>query len=392
MNEFVNNELEKLTADILSSYDKTPKIRRIGEVFLPSRSKIVKILEQIRRLLFPGYFGHKKLTDQNVQYHVGNLLMKLAAELTEEICHCMCSDRSCEPCDTPEQCRREADQIARDFLGRVPEIRRMLGLDAQAAYDGDPAAKSIDEIVYCYPGFYAIAIYRVAHELLDLGVPLMPRIMTEYAHSQTGADIHPAATIGESFFIDHATGVIIGETTVIGCGECRRKVNFNKYVTGISTEGSVDSPPGSGSVVLSIPDNDVNEFYVDGQFTIIPMMEIEFFAKGYFTVGGFPQYYRIFWGLVSSVSKTWSNGVTTINISCRDILRWWEITNVILQPGFLEAGNSAGGWNLFQNRFSGANPYVVIITLGREAMGDFSHTTGSFMSFKPEKGAEQGTI
>ncbi len=216
MNEFVNNELEKLTADILSSYDKTPKIRRIGEVFLPSRSKIVKILEQIRRLLFPGYFGHKKLTDQNVQYHVGNLLMKLAAELTEEICHCMCSDRSCEPCDTPEQCLREADQIARDFLGRVPEIRRMLSMDAQAAYDGDPAAKSIDEIVYCYPGFYAIAIYRVAHELLDLGVPLMPRIMTEYAHSQTGADIHPAATIGESFFIDHATGVIIGETTVIG--------------------------------------------------------------------------------------------------------------------------------------------------------------------------------
>ncbi len=216
MNEFVNNELEKLTADILASYDKAPKICRIGEVFLPSRSKIVEILEQIRRLLFPGYFGHKKLTDQNIRYHVGNLLMKLSSELAEEICHCMSSDRSCEQCGSPKQCQKEPGQIARDFLARFPEIRSMLAMDAQAAFDGDPAAKDIDEIVYCYPGFYAIAIYRVAHELLNLGVPLMPRIMTEYAHSQTGADIHPGATIGESFFIDHATGVIIGETTVIG--------------------------------------------------------------------------------------------------------------------------------------------------------------------------------
>ena len=216
MNEFDNNDLEKLTADVLASYDKELKIRRIGETFLPSRSKIVEILEQVRRLLFPGYFGHKKLTQQNVRYHVGNLLVKLADELSEEICHCMCSDRSCEKCEDPEQCRRQAEQIAKDFIARVPQIRRMLGLDAQAAYDGDPAAKSIDEIVYCYPGFYAVTIYRLAHELLDLGVPLIPRIMTEYAHSQTGADIHPAATIGKSFFIDHATGVIIGETTIIG--------------------------------------------------------------------------------------------------------------------------------------------------------------------------------
>jgi hypothetical protein len=122
------------------------------------------------------------------------------------------------------------------------------------------------------------------------------------------------------------------------------------------------------------------------------MMEIEFFAKGYFTVGGFPQYYRIFWGIVSSISKTWSNGVTTVNISCRDILRWWELTNVILQPGFLEGNKSAGRWNLFQNRFSGVNPYAIIITLAREAMGDFSLTTGSFLSYRPEQGAQQDVI
>ena len=183
-----------------------------------------------------------------------------------------------------------------------------------------------------------------------------------------------------------------GETSVIACGECKREVNFNKYITSISTEASVDSPPGGGSVTLSIPDNDVNEFYVDGQFIIIPMMEVELFAKGYYTVGGFPQYYRIFWGVVSSVSKQWSNGVTTINLSFRDILRWWELTNVILQPGFLEAGKSQAGWSLFQNRFAGSNPYVVIITLAREAMGDFSLTTGSFTSFRPESGPEQGVI
>lgn len=183
-----------------------------------------------------------------------------------------------------------------------------------------------------------------------------------------------------------------GSTSVIACGECRRELNVNKYLTGISTEGSVDSPPGSATVNLSIPDNDINEFYVDNNLVIIPMMEIELFAKGYFTVGGVPQYYRIFWGMVSSVQKSWSNGVTTVTLNCKDILRWWELTNVITQSAFLEAGKSQSGWNLFQNKFAGANPYTVIITLAKEAMGDFSLTTGSFTSFQPETGPEQGVI
>lgn len=106
--------------------------------------------------------------------------------------------------------------MAIDFLARVPAIRDMLALDAQAAWDGDPAAKGTDEVIYCYPGYYAVTVYRMAHELLVLGVPLMPRIMSEYAHGATGADIHPGAKIGKSFFIDHATGVVIGETTRIG--------------------------------------------------------------------------------------------------------------------------------------------------------------------------------
>ena len=216
MNDSPNRDLEKLTRDILASYDSDERTQRIGEEFLPSRSRIVEILNEISQLLFPGYFGQKKLTAENVKFHVGSLLSRLGSDLAEQINHCLCGDRHCRTCEDGEACRREASRIAQEFLKRLPKVRGMLALDAQAAYDGDPAAKSIDEVIYCYPGFYAVSVYRVAHELLELGVPLMPRIMTEYAHSITGTDIHPGAKIGESFFIDHATGVVIGETTVIG--------------------------------------------------------------------------------------------------------------------------------------------------------------------------------
>ncbi len=184
-----------------------------------------------------------------------------------------------------------------------------------------------------------------------------------------------------------------GETSVIGCGECQKKVNYNDYITGITTEASVDSPPGSASFNLSIPDNDVNQFFVDGQLIIIPMMEVEIYAKGYYMVGGIPQYYKIFWGLVSSVSQSWSNGTTTVSVSCKDILRWWELTNVTQNPAFLSGfGSSAGGYQLFQNQFAGQNPYTTIIQLARDAMGDFLLSTGSFTSYLPERGAEAGII
>lgn len=184
-----------------------------------------------------------------------------------------------------------------------------------------------------------------------------------------------------------------GETSVIGCGECRREVNFNDYITGISTEASVDSPPGSATINLSIPDTDVNDFFVDGQLIIIPMMEVEIYAKGYFLVGGYPQYYRIFWGLVSSVSKSWSGGTTSVTISCKDILRWWELTNITINPAFIDPfGSSAGGYQLWGNQFAGMNPYTVIIALAKESMGDFSLTTGSFTSYLPERGPERQVI
>lgn len=184
---------------------------------------------------------------------------------------------------------------------------------------------------------------------------------------------------------------IQGETSVIACGECRRPVDLNRYVTAVNTEANVDSPAqGSATITLSVPDTDINEFYVDGRLVIISMMEIEVFAKGYYSIGGVPQYYRTFWGLVSSVTKNWSNGVTTINLSCRDILRWWELTNFATNAAWVDQTKTQSGWSMFANYFANMNPYTVIITLARESMGDFSITDGSFLSFRPEYGAEQG--
>jgi len=212
----MDKQLQSLTDGILASYRADERTQRIGQQAMPSRTQIVEVLEQLRQLVFPGYFGHKELTDENVGYHVGSQLARLSRQLAEQIQHCMCAQRRCNPCKDRDACEAESRDLTGRFLQRIPDVRAMLTLDAQAAYDGDPAAKSIDEVIYCYPGYYAVTVYRLAHELHELGVALMPRIMTEYAHSVTGCDIHPGATIGRSFFIDHATGVVIGETTVIG--------------------------------------------------------------------------------------------------------------------------------------------------------------------------------
>ena len=210
----MDKDLARLTDAILADYDTEPSTQRIGAEFLPSRDAIVEIIHDLRQLLFPGYFGQLALTKANVRYHVGSLLVRLGRQLTEQIFHCLCYSDSGRGKAAP--CRREAARLARKFLRRLPAIRGMLALDAQATYDGDPAARSIDEIIYCYPGFYAVAVYRLAHELSAMDVPLMPRIMSEHAHSVTGTDIHPGARIGKRFFIDHATGVVIGETAEIG--------------------------------------------------------------------------------------------------------------------------------------------------------------------------------
>jgi len=210
--------LDTLTDQVLDSYAAHGDTQRIGHAFLPSRSAIVEILDLCREMLFPGFSGNKWLTKENVRFHIGNLLNKIGERLIEQITRCLCTERRCSDTETETSspCRQDAQRLARDFLARVPNIRELLALDAQAAFDGDPAAKSIAEVIYCYPGYYAVTVHRIAHELLTLGVPLMPRIMSEHAHSVTGCDIHPGATIGRSVFIDHATGVVIGETCRIG--------------------------------------------------------------------------------------------------------------------------------------------------------------------------------
>ena len=211
-----DSSLDRLTSNIVASYGSCEYMHRIGEMFVPSRSKIMAVLELARQLIFPGFFGRKGLSRQDIRTHAGSILKRLRADLADQIRHCFCMQERCEACADKDPCDAKAEELTDRFLAGLPAVREDLALDAQAAYEGDPAAKSIAEVIYCYPGYYAITVYRIAHELLEIGVPLMPRIMCEHAHSVTGTDIHPGAEIGRSFFIDHATGVVIGETTKIG--------------------------------------------------------------------------------------------------------------------------------------------------------------------------------
>lgn len=184
---------------------------------LPSRDILISIVEKLRAVLFPGYFGPSDLDEENTYFHVGATLDEVVRLLREQVRRGLCfvCDRTVPRC--PE-CELEAEDKTVAFVARLPEVRRVLATDVQAAYEGDPAATGPEEAIFCYPGMFAVTAHRLARELHLLDVPLLPRIIAEYAHSTTGIDIHPGATIGERFFVDHGTGVVIGETTVIGAG------------------------------------------------------------------------------------------------------------------------------------------------------------------------------
>jgi len=202
---------------LLESYRADPRAQHINKRFIPSREEIVEIVRLLLQLFYPGYHGRQDLDDENLEFHVGGLLTTLRAKLERQIECCLCfEDQEIGSSTDVPRCRARGQEVAGQFLVRLPELRRLLVLDVQAAYDGDPAARSMDEIILAYPGLLAVTVYRIAHELHELGVPLMPRIMAEWAHTQTGADIHPGATIGERFFVDHATGCVVGETTHVG--------------------------------------------------------------------------------------------------------------------------------------------------------------------------------
>ena len=186
-----------------------------GRMTLPSRAAVISVVEDLRSVLFPGYFGTSDLHDESLHYFVGATLARALRVLEEQICRGLAfSER--HDVDTCTHCAGASSAAARTFLGRLPAIRRMAASDVEAAYEGDPALKSRDEAIFAYPGIFAVTNQRIAHELFALDVPLIPRIITEHAHTITGIDIHPGARIGDRFFIDHGTGVVIGETAVIG--------------------------------------------------------------------------------------------------------------------------------------------------------------------------------
>lgn len=181
---------------------------------MPNRNEIIAILKDLRNIMFPGYFTDGAQTTTDATYFVGSTVLAVESRLYRQVKLALYfRDGARKGRETVED---EARAIASSLLCKLPGIQRMLYKDIQAAFDGDPAAQSKEEIIYSYPGFFAIWVYRIAHELYMMDVPLIPRIMTEYAHSRTGVDLNAGATVGEYFFIDHATGVVIGETTVIG--------------------------------------------------------------------------------------------------------------------------------------------------------------------------------
>jgi serine O-acetyltransferase len=230
------NELHKrlptVVEALVASVVNEPRMKHLDRVYLPSWDEVVACIGLLRELLFPGYFGKQGLTSVNVTDRLGEVVEQLAEKLFEQVRHCV-RYRQNLPGDNgggdgggnggnaaadalDADCDQQAGTIVSAFLDRIPAVRAMLSTDVQAAFDSDPAAQSTDETVFSYPGLYAISVQRLAHEFYLLDVPLLPRIMTEHAHSLTGIDIHPGAKLGSRFFIDHGTGVVIGETTEIG--------------------------------------------------------------------------------------------------------------------------------------------------------------------------------
>lgn len=183
---------------------------------LPSGQALCEIVELARSILFPGYFGNATLNSRTINYHIGVNVERLMELLTQQILAGLCTVEENSERAQDENLRWKAAGLSAQFIARLPHIRRLLATDVEAAYNGDPAATSYGEVISCYPAIKAISNYRIAHELRQLNVPLIPRIITEMAHSETGIDIHPGAQIGSHFTIDHGTGVVIGETCIIG--------------------------------------------------------------------------------------------------------------------------------------------------------------------------------
>ena len=207
----MENKISQVVDSILSDYSKGRDIDRLELLRCPDRDGIVDIVTKLRRIIYPGYFPDKSYKFYNTKPNLSVLIEDVMFRLTGQIKLVYQGQGMQE-----QEAAEKAQDVCLAFFGRIPQIRAMVQTDLQAAYDGDPAATGMAEIIFSYPGMFAITVFRLAHELYLLNVPMIPRIMTEYAHNLTGIDIHPGATIDEYFFIDHGTGIVIGETTVIG--------------------------------------------------------------------------------------------------------------------------------------------------------------------------------
>ncbi len=217
----MEKQIEKIVDTILADYERGRDIDRIDLHCQPDRDVVVDMIEKLRRIVFPGFSREKNYRIYNVRHNLSMLMEDVMFNLSRQIALIIGDEE-------------KGKILSLSFFSEIPKVRAMVQTDLQAAFDGDPAASGKEEIIFSYPGLFAITVYRLAHELHILGVPMIPRIMTEYAHSVTGIDIHPGATIGEYFFIDHGTGIVIGETTVIG-----KNVKIYQGVTlgGLSTKG-----------------------------------------------------------------------------------------------------------------------------------------------------------
>ncbi|WP_455381328.1 serine O-acetyltransferase EpsC [Salinispira pacifica] len=219
------NSLGTIVEEILDSYNRIGGINHIGGPNLPSRQSIIRIVTDLESIIFPGYREDDMLYTEDVKFAIAERVARLASNLATEIQKSLCFKMRKRGMDVPEEpdeyrkltdCRDTAEELSSVMLQMIPGIRERVKWDVEAAFDGDPAAQSHEEVILSYPGVEAIIIHRIAHELWLREIPIIPRMMSEYIHGKTGIDIHPGATIGDRFFIDHATGVVIGETTVIG--------------------------------------------------------------------------------------------------------------------------------------------------------------------------------
>lgn len=211
----IKGQILEIVEELAASYAEGDPLANVGDRPIPSRESVIRILEDLEQVLYPGYFGSMPVDRVSFRYYLGAKMNEIYEGFSEQIAKSL--RHKCEGAhEVCDLCMRRGREETIRFMRQIPKLRRLLRGDVLAAWENDPAASSIDEIIFSYPGVKAITIYRIAHELYHQEIPVLPRIMTEYAHTITGIDIHPGAHIGEHFFIDHGTGVVIGETCVIG--------------------------------------------------------------------------------------------------------------------------------------------------------------------------------